>query len=100
MLAIAKYTKGMSWQASPAEDATRLEEVVRSKLPPTFDHIPEGWPGGAELALIDAVLSIRAVYGKSSKTGVRRRIGLYKAGPSPESWCKSSLDRVTLRGAV
>jgi len=39
---------------------------------------------------------LRAGWGQLRRRRLERRIG----GPSPEAWCMSSLDRVTLRGAV
>lgn len=69
------------------DDLARLLAHIKAELPPTFDHIPDGWPGSMELALIDAVLSIRAVYGKSATTGVRGKIAAYKRSqPDRDSW--------------
>jgi len=50
-----------------------VEERIGSDLAPW----PGGWPNDIELALIDAVLSIRANYG-SPATGVRRRCALWR----------------------
>lgn len=47
---------------------------------------PEGWPGNVELALIDTVLSIRAVYGVTADTGVRGAIKRYKAATERTEW--------------
>ncbi|PVA23703.1 heme peroxidase superfamily protein [Mycobacteroides abscessus subsp. abscessus] len=60
---------------------------VRAELPSSFDHVPDGWPGAAELALIDAVLSIQARYGASADKGVRGAIARYKkAFPDRAPW--------------
>ncbi len=78
---------------------------VRAELPPSFDHIPDGWPDAIELALIDAVLSIRARYGTSADTGVRGAIGRYKkAFPDRAPWddlrSLSELDSANLEGIL
>ncbi|MFV9634844.1 hypothetical protein [Mycobacterium neumannii] len=68
-------------------DVEALVGHVKQKLPPRFDLVPDGWPGNIELALIDAVLSIRAVYGVSASTGVRGAIASYKKSRSDrDSW--------------
>lgn len=70
-----------------SDEVALLLARVRAELPPSLDHIPEGWPGAIELALIDAVLSIRARYGTSANTGVRGAIGRYKkAFPDRAPW--------------
>jgi hypothetical protein len=54
-----------------------VERIVNAAaLVPAADY-PGGWPKEIEAALIDAVLSIRARYGKPD-SGVRRAIGLYR----------------------
>lgn len=69
------------------DDVARLLDHIKRELPPNFDHIPDGWPGSIELALIDAVLSIRAVYGVSASTGVRGAVAAYKRSrPDRKSW--------------
>jgi hypothetical protein len=57
-------------------DLAALLRHIASTLPDLRQPWPGGWPGQIELALLDAVLSIRARYG-SPTTGVRRRITLY-----------------------
>lgn len=58
-------------------DVDRLLEHIKLKV--TEIHgVPDGWPRNVELALIDTVLSIRAVYGTSAETGVRGAIKRYK----------------------
>ncbi|MBE5454121.1 MULTISPECIES: hypothetical protein [Mycobacteroides] len=61
-----------------SDEVALLLARVRAELPSSFDHVPDGWPGAIELALIDAVLSIQARYGTSADTGVRGAIGRYK----------------------
>ena len=46
----------------------------------------EGWPGNVELALIDAVLSIQAVYGNDPTKGIRGSIQRYKDASGRDSW--------------
>ena len=67
--------------ADPGLDA--LLQRITEQLPPTWTAWPGGWPGQIELALIDAVLSIRSRYG-SPTSGVRRRAGLYREHRSPD----------------
>lgn len=67
------------------DDVDRLLEHIELKV--TERHnAPDGWPGNVELALIDAVLSIRAVYGVSADTGVRGAIKRYKSESGRDSW--------------
>ncbi len=69
------------------DEVSLLLAHIRAELPPSFDHIPDGWPESIELALIDAVLSIRARYGTSVDTGVRGAIGRYqRAFPERAPW--------------
>lgn len=56
---------------------------------------PDGWPGHVELALIDAVLSIRAVYGVSADTGVRGAIKRYKDECGRQSWKQKRLSTIS-----
>ncbi|WP_298993186.1 hypothetical protein [uncultured Pseudokineococcus sp.] len=63
---------------SHANDVERLVAHVGSSLPADWPKWPGGWPGQSELALLDAVLSIRAQYG-SPTTGVRPCVTQYKA---------------------
>jgi hypothetical protein len=60
-------------------DIDRLHEAVAATIGPTIPRIDNyGWPNQVELALIDAVLSIRANYGNSASTGVRAAVGRYR----------------------
>ena len=67
------------------DDVEVLIEHVRAEAI-EMRAAPDGWPGNVELALIDAVLSIRAVYGVSADTGVRGAIKRYKAESGRHSW--------------
>ncbi|WP_078292943.1 hypothetical protein [Mycobacterium sp. D16R24] len=67
------------------EDIERLVDSVQSNVTKMFSA-PDGWPGNVELALIDAVLSIRAVYGTSADTGVRGAIKRYKRDSGRNGW--------------
>lgn len=68
-----------------ADDVEVLVEYLTAEI--TEMHAaPDGWPEHVELALIDAVLSIRAVYGVSADTGVRGAIKRYKAESGRQSW--------------
>lgn len=70
-----------------SDEVALLLARVRAELPPSFDHVPDGWRDAIELALIDAVLSIQARYGTSADTGVRGAIGRYKkAFPDRAPW--------------
>lgn len=72
---------------SATNEVSALLAYIEDELPASFDHIPDGWPGSVELALIDAVLSIQARYGTSADTGVRGAISKYKkAFPDREPW--------------
>ncbi|PVA91860.1 hypothetical protein DDK01_18050 [Mycobacteroides abscessus] len=72
---------------SATNEVSALLAYIEDELPASFDHIPDGWPGSIELALIDAVLSIQARYGTSADTGVRGSIGKYKrAFPDRDPW--------------
>ena len=59
-------------------DLDALLHHIAATLPVHQVEWPGGWPDQIELALIDAVLSIRARYG-SPTTGVRARTTLYAA---------------------
>lgn len=71
--------------AADAGDVEALVEYVTAEID-EMHAAPDGWPGSVELALIDAVLSIRAVYGVSADTGVRGAIKRYKAESGRQSW--------------
>lgn len=62
-----------------SSDVDRVCHRIRSQV--NLDvQWPGGYPGQAELALVDAVLSIRARYGNSPATGVRKRVADYRDG--------------------
>lgn len=63
---------------SPSTDVQRLIEHIDATLSPERPAWPGGYPDQIELALIDAVLSIRAQYG-SATSGVRRCVRAYAA---------------------
>lgn len=67
------------------DDLERLLAHIRATVTEMHD-VPDGWPGNVELALIDAVLSIRAVYGVTADTGVRGAIKRYKTESGRDSW--------------
>jgi hypothetical protein len=58
-------------------DASALLAALDRDLPDIPKTWPGGWPGEIEACLIDAVLSIRARYGRPD-TGVRARITRYR----------------------
>ncbi|WAH97522.1 hypothetical protein [Arthrobacter sp. MMS18-M83] len=58
-------------------DLKGLLDGIDSRLPKPFPEWPGGYPDQVEAALIDAVLSIRARYGKAD-TGVRAAVSRYK----------------------
>jgi hypothetical protein len=60
-------------------DTDRLHAAVVERIGDAIPRIANyGWPNQVELALVDAVLSIRANYGNSASTGVRGAVGRYK----------------------
>lgn len=59
------------------QDVASLLEHIRHQLPTTWTAWPGGWRDEVELALVDAVLSIRSRYGTAT-TGVRKRVSLYR----------------------
>ncbi|MCV7383743.1 hypothetical protein [Mycolicibacter longobardus] len=65
-------------------DVERLVAGIRSAI--TLRKTPGGWPENIELALIDAVLSIRARYGVTADTGVRGAIKRYQADSGRTGW--------------
>lgn len=54
-------------------DGTRLVRRLRPRVPTDWTDAPTGWPGEIEAGLLDAVLSIRATYGRPT-TGVRAAV--------------------------
>lgn len=68
-----------------SDEVGQLLAYVHSQVTEIHDR-PGGWPGNVELALIDAVLSIRARYGVSANTGVRGAIGRYKTESGRKCW--------------
>jgi len=58
-------------------DVERVVEHVHDQLPSDGAQWPGGWPGEAEAALLDAVLSIGTVYG-GPETGVRGAVGRWR----------------------
>lgn len=68
-----------------SEDVDRLLAHIR-ETDVEMRAVPDGWPGNVELSLIDAVLSIRARYGVSAKTGVRGAIERYKSESGRNNW--------------
>ncbi|GGL98834.1 hypothetical protein [Nakamurella endophytica] len=58
-------------------DVQLLVDEIHRRVGTDWAKWPGGWPGEVEVALIDAVLSIRARYG-SPDTGVRGAIGRYR----------------------
>lgn len=66
------------------DDLHRLLDHTKRELPANWPAWPGGWPDQAELALIDAVLSIRAKYGRRADTGVRRSVSMYREHRRPE----------------
>lgn len=68
--------------SSSARDVQHLLEHVAATLPAERPSWPGGYPDEVELALIDAVLSIRTRYGSISN-GVRRRVKDYASTRLP-----------------
>jgi hypothetical protein len=58
---------------SDDEDVKQLADYVEEVIVEPWPKWPGGYPGEIEAALLDAVLSIRARYGKPT-TGVRARV--------------------------
>lgn len=65
-------------------DVDRLVTSIKASV--TIRKTPGGWPENIELALIDAVLSIRARYGVTADTGVRGAIKRYQAESGRTGW--------------
>lgn len=59
--------------AGSFDPVSKIAATVRAVLPAAWAQWPGGWPNQVEAALLDAVLSIRAVYGQSHN-GVRGAI--------------------------
>lgn len=75
------FKSGMPSPVSLAVDPTALDPVVsslRTLLPTDTTPWPGGYPGQVELAVIDAVLSVRARYGQPHN-GVRGQVALWRA---------------------
>jgi hypothetical protein len=65
-------------------ETSRFTQAARAALPHAPAGPPQGWPGELEAALLDAVLSVRAAYGRPD-TGVRAAVNRYRthAGADP-----------------
>lgn len=59
------------------DELTTLQRAVEMQLPQPWTEWPGGWPDEVEAALLDAVLSIRARYGRED-TGVRGAVERYR----------------------
>jgi hypothetical protein len=79
------------------QDLKGLLDGIDSRLPKPFPEWPGGYPDQIEAALIDAVLSIRARYGKAD-TGVRAAVSRYKAAVGDQA--PNSLSRLADFDAV
>ncbi|TQL51830.1 hypothetical protein [Ornithinicoccus hortensis] len=60
-----------------SSDADALEKGIKEKLPQPWSRWPGGYPGEIEIALLDAVRSIRARY-RTRDTGVRGATARYR----------------------
>ena len=60
------------------DDLLVLREAITHDIDVDTATFPGGYPGNIELALLDAVLSIRAKYGTWPTTGVGRRVMAYR----------------------
>ena len=78
-------------------DLKGLLDGIDSRLPKPFSEWPGGYPDQIEAALIDAVLSIRARYGKAD-TGVRAAVRRYKEAVGDQA--PNSLSRLADFDAV
>lgn len=58
-------------------DIEKLSESIKADLGADWAQYPGGWPHQIEAALVDAVLTIRARYGKED-TGVRAAVGRWR----------------------
>lgn len=70
--------------APTSADVEPLVAAIKSDI--TIRKSPGGWPESIELALIDAVLSIRARYGVTAETGVRGSLKRYQAASQRPTW--------------
>lgn len=69
----------MVWDTDVDEKhVEQLVAAIRADFPDGVPPAPRGWPGEAEAALIDAVFSMRANYGNSETTGVRRIVSAWR----------------------
>lgn len=59
-------------------DVATLVEAVRETHRGAWLDLPRGWPGEIEAAVVDAVMSIRATYGRPG-TGVRAAVARWRA---------------------
>lgn len=59
------------------QDVETLLQWIASQLPSSWTAWPGGYPDAVEVALIDAVLSIRSRYGNPN-SGVRKRVNHYR----------------------
>lgn len=63
---------------SDGDNLLVLREAITRDIDVDTATFPGGYPGNIELALLDAVLSIRAKYGTWPTTGVGRRVMAYR----------------------
>jgi hypothetical protein len=95
------------------DDVTALRVYVATHLGENWVEWPGGRPGEAEVALVDAVMSIRARYGRPGSTqddvllaptGVHRAVAAYRAlrgkGPLDDLRVLAQIDAVFLERAV
>lgn len=59
-------------------ETSRFTQAARAALPHAPSGPPQGWPGELEAGLLDAVLSVRAAYGRPD-TGVRAAVERYRS---------------------
>lgn len=95
---------------SDSDDLRVLRQAITRDIDVDTATFPGGYPWNIELALLDAVLSIRARYGTWPTTGVGRRVVAYRvlrgaASPPAEVICDdlavlATFDRASLSDAV
>jgi hypothetical protein len=74
-----RQSEPMAWGMDVEEKlVAQLVAAIRADFPDETPPAPRGWPGEAEAALIDAVFSMRANYGNSETTGVRRIVRAWR----------------------